>query len=97
MSDAPSAISSRSIQAPDLDDIGRRGHEEPIRQGIGNQDKQGTWYRLQVRPYRTTDNRIDGAVITLTDITVLKRAEESCKSLTMMPGKSSRRCRLLYW
>ena len=43
---------------------------------LETQDKQGTWYRLQVRPYRTTDHRIDGAVITLTDITALKRAAE---------------------
>jgi two-component system, chemotaxis family, CheB/CheR fusion protein len=30
------------------------------------------WMRLQVRPYRTVDNRIDGAVITLVDISALK-------------------------
>jgi two-component system CheB/CheR fusion protein len=31
-------------------------------------DKQGRQYSLRVRPYRTTDNKIDGAVITLVDI-----------------------------
>ncbi len=30
------------------------------------------WYRLQARPYKTIDNRIDGAVISLIDITLLK-------------------------
>jgi len=31
-------------------------------------DKEGRPYSLRVRPYRTTDNKIDGAVITLVDI-----------------------------
>ncbi len=43
---------------------------------VETQDKHGAWYRLQVRPYRTADNRIDGAVIALSDITALKRAAE---------------------
>jgi two-component system CheB/CheR fusion protein len=32
------------------------------------QDTQGHWYSLRIRPYRTRDNKIDGAVITLVDI-----------------------------
>lgn len=31
-------------------------------------DKEGREYSLRVRPYRTIDNKIDGAVITLVDI-----------------------------
>jgi hypothetical protein len=31
-------------------------------------DKEGRTYSLRVRPYRTNDNKIDGAVITLVDI-----------------------------
>jgi two-component system CheB/CheR fusion protein len=31
-------------------------------------DKQGRLYSLRIRPYRTGDNRIDGAVLTLVDI-----------------------------
>ncbi len=31
-------------------------------------DKRGRLYSLRVRPYRTTDNKIDGAVLTLVDI-----------------------------
>lgn len=34
--------------------------------------REGHIFRLQVRPYKTTDNRIDGAVISLIDITLLK-------------------------
>jgi two-component system CheB/CheR fusion protein len=31
-------------------------------------DKQGGVYSLRVRPYRTADNKIDGAVLTLVDL-----------------------------
>jgi two-component system CheB/CheR fusion protein len=36
------------------------------------QDEEGHWYRLQIRPYKTTENRIDGAIVSLVDIDVLK-------------------------
>ena len=32
------------------------------------QDDHGRWYEMQLRPYKTADNRIDGAVLTLFDI-----------------------------
>ena len=35
---------------------------------------EGRWLRLQIRPYRTTDNRLDGAVLTFVDVDTLKRA-----------------------
>jgi two-component system CheB/CheR fusion protein len=39
------------------------------------QDQKGIWYRIQIRPYRTIDNRIDGAVIAVIDINYLKQKE----------------------
>jgi two-component system CheB/CheR fusion protein len=38
------------------------------------QDRQGTWYSLRIRPYKTRDNRIDGALVVLVDVDALKRA-----------------------
>jgi two-component system, chemotaxis family, CheB/CheR fusion protein len=38
------------------------------------QDLSGHWYSLRIRPYRTTDNRIDGVVIGVIDIDELKRS-----------------------
>ncbi len=38
------------------------------------QSVDGRWYRMQIRPYRTTDNRLDGAVLSFVDVDVLKRA-----------------------
>jgi two-component system, chemotaxis family, CheB/CheR fusion protein len=37
------------------------------------QDRQGHWYSLRIRPYRTSDNRIDGVTIGLIDIDTLKQ------------------------
>jgi two-component system CheB/CheR fusion protein len=43
-------------------------------------DKQGHHYSLRVRPYRTSDNKIDGAVITLVDIDVKEQANDSSRA-----------------
>ena len=40
-------------------------------------DRQGRWFALRIRPYKNLDNKIDGAVLALFDIDVLKRAEQS--------------------
>jgi two-component system CheB/CheR fusion protein len=44
------------------------------------QDRQGHWYSLRIRPYRSVDNRIDGAVLALFDIDAPKRFEESVRA-----------------
>jgi len=43
------------------------------------QDAEGHWYSLTVRPYRTVDDRIAGAVITLQDIDPLKRGLQAAE------------------
>ncbi len=40
------------------------------------QDRQGRWFTLFIRPYRTVDDRIDGAVLALLDIDEAVRALE---------------------
>ncbi len=37
------------------------------------QDTQGRWYSMTIRPYKTVDNRIDGALVTFEDINDLKQ------------------------
>ncbi|MBM4272943.1 MAG: PAS domain-containing protein [Deltaproteobacteria bacterium] len=39
-----------------------------------DQDREGHWYSLQIRPYQTLENKIEGAVIALVDIDELKRS-----------------------
>ena len=43
-------------------------------------DKDGRWYGLRIRPYMTLDNKIEGAVLILTDIDALKRSEQENKA-----------------
>lgn len=43
------------------------------------QDREGRWYRMQVRPYRTVDNKIDGAFLALVDVDSLKRAQQDAE------------------
>ncbi len=40
------------------------------------QDSQGRWYSLRVRPYRTLENTVEGAVILLVDVDKLKQLEK---------------------
>ena len=37
------------------------------------QDRTGRWYSLRVRPYKTAEKKIDGAVLVLIEITHLKK------------------------
>jgi len=56
-----------------------RVHEQEV------QDRDGRWYSLRVRPYRTVDNKIDGAVVMLVDIGDLKRALEELTGVMPQP------------
>ncbi|PZV16328.1 MAG: ATPase [Leptolyngbya sp.] len=44
------------------------------------QTESGYWYTLRVRPYRTTENQIDGVVMVLTDIDALKQGVAALES-----------------
>jgi two-component system, chemotaxis family, CheB/CheR fusion protein len=44
------------------------------------QDRDGCWYELRIRPYRTLDNKIEGAAVVLVDIDESKRAAETIKA-----------------
>ncbi|MDX1951892.1 MAG: PAS domain-containing protein [Verrucomicrobiota bacterium] len=49
------------------------------------QNRHGRWYALRVRPYRTNDDKIDGAVLALVDIDDMKRAIEEITSIIRHP------------
>ncbi|MGJ5674206.1 MAG: chemotaxis protein CheB [Nostochopsis sp.] len=44
------------------------------------QDTEGRWYNLRIRPYRTTENQIDGVVMVLMDIDALKRSTKQLQA-----------------
>jgi two-component system, chemotaxis family, CheB/CheR fusion protein len=57
-----------NVDLPDLEEILRQVIQTVSTRERRIIDKDGHEYSLRVRPYRTADNRIDGAVITLVDI-----------------------------
>ena len=44
------------------------------------QDQDGHWYDLFIRPYKSLENKIDGAVVMLVDIDTLKSSSEQIKA-----------------
>ncbi len=48
------------------------------------QTQAGAWYLLRIRPYRTLNNVIEGAVITFTDITEMEKARAALRESEVM-------------
>ncbi len=42
-------------------------------------DHDGGWYRLQIKPYKTLDGKINGAILALVDIDAIKKSNEQLK------------------
>jgi two-component system CheB/CheR fusion protein len=57
-----------NIDVPDLENILQEVIETLSTRERKVRDSEGREYLLRVRPYRTTDNKIDGAVLTLIDM-----------------------------
>jgi len=49
------------------------------------QDSNGRWFSLRIRPYRTKDNKIDGAVLALVDVDDLKRGLDDMSEMMWEP------------
>jgi two-component system CheB/CheR fusion protein len=64
------------VNVPDMDELVSAVIETLVPKELDVQGKDGHWYSLQIRPYRTTDDKIDGAVIVLSDIHLAKQATE---------------------
>jgi two-component system, chemotaxis family, CheB/CheR fusion protein len=65
---------NRNIIAPDLDQAILDVVENLSSVEREVQDSHGRWYSLRIRPYRTRENKIDGAVMVLVDIDEHRRA-----------------------
>jgi two-component system CheB/CheR fusion protein len=76
---------NRSILIPDIDQTVTTviTNLTPIDRDV--QDRDGRWYSLRIRPYRTRENKIEGVVILLVDIDQLKRALDLVLSTAKEP------------
>ena len=71
-----SDITSNLLETADLVTEIRTVIDEGAVRELEIQDREGAWHLLKVRPYKTQDNRIDGAVVSLTDIDLIKQATQ---------------------
>ncbi|HYM09286.1 MAG TPA: chemotaxis protein CheB, partial [Bryobacterales bacterium] len=65
-----------NVELPDLENRIQEVIQTLRIQKFDVQDRQGRWHTMWIRPYRTVENKIDGAVIALVDIDDLKRSLE---------------------
>ena len=67
------------VDAPDVDaDIAWSIANVTVRESEV-QDNAGHWYRMQIRPYQTLEGKVDGAILSLVDIDVLKRHADAAE------------------
>jgi two-component system CheB/CheR fusion protein len=76
---------SRALLVPDLDTSVQEVIEHLLPIEREAQDRHGHWYLLRIRPYRTRENKIDGAVILLIDIDEMRRAVDVLMGATNQP------------
>jgi two-component system CheB/CheR fusion protein len=61
------------------------------------QTHEGRWYQMRMLPYRTTEDRIDGVVITLVDITGRKQNEVAVHERDEQLALAQRAARVGFW
>ncbi len=67
------------LSVPNLDQVLRGVLDTLISFEEEVQDHEGRWYTMRVRPYRTSTNRIEGAVLELHEVSELKKNLEEIR------------------
>ena len=75
--DLPLADLDLPLDVPDLPRLVRGVIDTLAPLATDIQDRQGGWYSLRIRPYRTAGNAVAGAVVALVDIEESKRSAEA--------------------
>jgi len=68
-----------NVDLPDLEHLAQEVMETLSAVEREVQSHQGHWYLLRIRPYRTLENQINGAVLALVDIDNLRRTEQELR------------------
>ncbi len=69
-----------NLEPDDLEQIARTTIDKTIFQEKEVRLKDGPWYMLRVRPYKTWEDKIEGAVLSFQDIDSLKRTLDQTRS-----------------
>ncbi len=76
-----------NLNIPDLPKLLAEVIDQMVTRDLEVQDRSGRWYLMRVRPYRTADNRIDGAVIVLFDVDSLKQSQSMLERQAKLLGQ----------
>lgn len=68
-----------NIVVPQLEKVLLNVIETVTSERLEVQDCDGYWYEVSIRPYKTQDNKIDGAVIAFVDINMMKQSLEKAE------------------
>src|SRR3989454_315039 len=74
----------------DLEPLAQAAIESLALQEQEVQDRRGRWYRVRIRPYRTAENKIDGAGLGLPAIDLLKRGLDESRLYAEMIVETAR-------
>jgi two-component system, chemotaxis family, CheB/CheR fusion protein len=70
-----------NLEIPDLEERVHAVIDQVSAQEFELQDRDGHWYSVRIRPYKSLENRIDGVVIAFIDVDALKDSERLSKAL----------------
>jgi two-component system, chemotaxis family, CheB/CheR fusion protein len=74
-----------NISLPHLDKIVAEVIDSLNMREIEVQDREGHWFSIRIRPYRTSENKIEGAVIVLVDIGDIRYTLEEITEMSPQP------------
>jgi len=84
-----------NLELPDLEALVHDAIRSAGEQEQEVREKNGAWYALRIRPYKSWDNKITGAVVSLQDINTLKRRLDKTREDTNEAIENSQGCFLL--
>ena len=68
-----------NVKIPDIDKLISEVIDHVVQKEVEVQDREGRWYSMRMRPYRTADNRIDGLLMIFIDIHGLKTTQDALR------------------
>lgn len=63
-----------NVDVPDLEKLIIEVIQTPTIKELNVRDNEDCWYSMRIRPYLTIDNKIDGVIIALIDVTMLQES-----------------------
>src|ERR1700686_4334983 len=68
-----------NLKVADLDALITEVIDDVSQKELEIQDREGRWYSMRLRPYRTADGRINGVLMIFIDIHALKTTQEALR------------------